>query len=258
LYAQALQAHGIDTQVRELSSREVVEPALEAGDVGLVPEYLGTVTEFLNKKVNGASAAALASGDSGATSQALTTLAGPLGLTAFTPSPAADQNAFAVSLAFAKEHGVRTVSDLSAYSQHNPLILGGPPECPTRPFCEPGLTGVYGMRLSSFIALDSGGPLTKQSLTQGKIDVGLVFSSDGGLGVQGLVVLDDDKHLQTADNLVPLISSSIASPQVRAILDAVSAVLTTDLLVSLNKQVDIDRMDPAAVAKAFLLAHGVI
>jgi len=258
LYAQALQAQGIDTQVRELSSREVVEPALEAGDVGLVPEYLGTVTEFLNKKVNGTSAAAVASGDVEATSQELSKLAGPLGITVFTPSPAADQNAFAVTLAFAKEHGFKTVSDLSVYSHQNPLLLGGPPECPTRPFCQPGLVSVYGMKLSSFVPLDAGGPLTKQSLAQGKTDVGLVFSSDGGLGVQGLVVLDDDKHLQTADNLVPLISSSIATPQVRKILNAVSAALTTDLLVSLNKQVDIDRKDPAVVARAFLVAHGLI
>ena len=258
LYAQALEAKGIDAQVQELSSREVVEPALEDGDVGMVPEYLGTVTEFLNKKVNGPDAAAVASGDVTATSQALAALATPRGLTAFTPSPAADQNAFAVTAAFAQAHGLKTVSDLAAYSQQNPLVLGGPPECPTRPFCQPGLVSVYGMKLAQFVPLDAGGPLTKQSLAQGKTDVGLVFSSDGGLGEQGLVVLDDDKHLQTVDNLVPLVNAGIATPKVREVLDAVSAALTTDLLVSLNKQVDIDRKDPAEVARQFLADHGFL
>ncbi|MEI6372723.1 MAG: glycine betaine ABC transporter substrate-binding protein [Actinomycetes bacterium] len=114
------------------------------------------------------------------------------------------------------------------------------------------------MKLAQFVPLDAGGPLTKQSLTQGKTDLGLVFSSDGGLGEQGLVVLDDDKRLQTVDNLVPLVNAGIATATVRETLDAVSAALTTDLLVSLNKQVDIDRKDPAEVARKFLIDHGLI
>src|SRR5207237_957846 len=77
--------------------------------------------------------------------------------------------------------------------------LGGPPECPSRPFCQPGLQQTYGLKFKAFKSLDTGGPLTFAALKQGSINIGLVFSSDGGITANNFVVLDDDKHLQQAD-----------------------------------------------------------
>jgi osmoprotectant transport system substrate-binding protein len=258
LYAGMLQDAGVPTTISELSSREVIAPALQAGEVDAVPEYLGTFTEFLNKQVNGPEAPAVANSDVAETLAAGRRLAEPLGITLAEPARAADQNAFAVTRAFADEHGLVTVSDLAALSQTTPIVLGGPPECPTRPFCQPGLEEVYGTQIKEFVPLDAGGPLTKQALAQGAIDVGLVFSSDGGVSALDLVVLEDDKALQTVDNLVPALSADAATPQVIAALNRLAATLTTEDLIELNRQVDIDRRDPKAVAADYLQSTGLV
>lgn len=179
IYAAALDAAGFDASTQTIGNRETYEPALELGDLTVVPEYVGTLTEFLNKKVNGADAPAVASSDLDATVAALTPLGEQLGLVFGAPAEAQDQNAFAVTVAFAEEHGVATLSDLAATC--GGLALGGPPECPERPFCQPGLEEVYGLEIGEFTSLDAGGPLTKSALQQGQIALGLVFSSDAAL-----------------------------------------------------------------------------
>jgi osmoprotectant transport system substrate-binding protein len=250
LYAGVLRKAGYDVDVRKLTNREVIEPALEKGDVDVVPEYVGTLTEFFNKKANGPDAAPLASPDVTKTVQALTTLARPRGLAVLEPSRAADENAFAVTRAFAAKNGVGTLSDLARYRGR--LILGGPPECPRRPFCEPGLRRVYGLRFTGFRSLDAGGPLTKQALAQGTIDVGLVFSSDRAIDALDLRVLDDDKSLQTADNVVPVVRAAAVKPDLVAALNTVSAALTTQDLVAMNRKADVERKSPDDVARDYL------
>ena len=259
LYAGALEQAGYDVTVKALGAREVVEPALEKGSadggVDVVPEYLATFTEFLNKKVNGTDAAPLASGDVAATLAAVRPLASGLGIEVLEPSPAADQNAFAVTEEFASANGLTTLSDLADYS--GPLVLGGPPECPQRPFCRPGLEQTYGLTFTGFTSLDVGGPLTKKALQSGAIQLGLVFSSDGGIDAFGLTVLEDDKRLQNADNVVAAVNADVVSDALTEALDGVAAALTTDDLIALNKQVDIDGEDPADVAQAWLQDQGL-
>ncbi|RYV52353.1 glycine betaine ABC transporter substrate-binding protein [Pengzhenrongella frigida] len=179
LYAGVLRAAGYDASTQTIGNRETYAPALESGELTIVPEYAGTFTEFLNKSVNGADAAAVASSDLDATMAALTTLGDGVGLTFGTPAAAQDQNAFAVTTAFAEEYDVATLSELAATC--GGLTLGGPPECPDRPFCQPGLEETYALDFAEFTSLDAGGPLTKTALQQGKIAVGLVFSSDAAL-----------------------------------------------------------------------------
>ena len=258
LYQGMLEDAGVTVEVSELSSREVIAPALQEGAVDIVPEYLGTYTEFLNKQVNGPQSPPVANSDVEQTLAAGRRLSEPLGVALAEPALAADQNAFAVTRQFAEEHGLATVSDLAALSQSQPFVLGGPPECPTRPFCQPGLEEVYGAQIKEFVSLDAGGPLTKQALTQGSIDVGLVFSSDGGVSALDLVVLADDRNLQTVDNLVPALSERAATPGVIAALDRLAVTLTTDDLIELNRQVDIEREDPVAVARAYLVDKGLV
>lgn len=180
VYAEVLRSAGYAVTVQSLDAREVYLPALENGQLTVFPEYVGTLTEFLNKEVNGPNAEPKASGDLDTTMSALTELGAKQGLAFGTPSPAQDQNAYAVTKAFADEHGVSTLSELAATC--GGLILGAGPECTERPFCQPGLKETYGLDFASFVALDSGGPLTKTALQQGQITLGLVFSSDGQLG----------------------------------------------------------------------------
>ncbi len=179
LFEQVLDAAGFDASVKPVTNREVYEPALERGEVQVAAEYVGTLTEFLNKKANGPDAPAKATGDLDATVTALKPLAQARGLTVLTPAEAADQNAFAVTKEFAEANNLTTLSDLAGYEGE--LVLGGPAECPTRPFCQPGLEEKYGIEFASFVSLDAGGPLTKTALKQGRVQLGLVFSSDGSL-----------------------------------------------------------------------------
>jgi len=258
LYAAVLADAGFQTSVLQSTNREVLAAALEAGEVQVVPEYVGTFTEFLNRATNGPDAPALASGDLDMTWLEGQGLAEPLGITLLDPSPAQDQNAFAVTAAFAEANGLQTLSDLGAFSQSSPVRLGGPPECPDRPFCQPGLEGTYGLVVSEFVPLDAGGPLSKQALEQGSIDVALVFSSDGGVQALNLKVLDDDRKLQQVDNVVPAVLTSALTPAMADALNALSAAMTTDDLIAMNKAVDIDRQTPAQVAQAFLKAKGLI
>ena len=182
IYADVLKAAGFDASVQQVGNREVYLPALESGqEIQAFPEYLSTVTEFINKQVNGPNASAVASGDVQKTLDALKPLAQQKGLTFGEPSQAADQNAFAVTKAFADKLKVTTLSDLSKACGDGSLVLGGPAECPTRPFCQPGLQDTYGLKFASFRELDAGGPLTKAAITKGEISIGLVFSSDGAL-----------------------------------------------------------------------------
>jgi osmoprotectant transport system substrate-binding protein len=137
------------------------------------------------------------------------------------------------------------------------LTLGGAPECPQRPYCIVGLQKTYGITFASFKPLDADGPLTYQAVTAGQIGVALVFSSDALIADKGLVVLGDDKHLQSADNIVPVVRTAKATPAVTAVLNKVSALITTTALAGLNKQVSIDKADPADVATQFLKSNGL-
>jgi osmoprotectant transport system substrate-binding protein len=180
IYATVLNSAGYEAEVTTIGNREAYLPALESGEqVQVIPEYVGTLTEFINKDVNGADAEAVASSDLDATVEGLTGLGEEVGLVFGEPSPAQDQNAFAVTQAFADEHGVTSLSELAEAC--GGLVLGGPPECTERPFCQPGLEETYGLEFAEFRSLDAGGPLTKSALQQGEVTLGLVFSSDGSL-----------------------------------------------------------------------------
>jgi len=181
LYKIALDAAGYTSTVQSIGNRELYEPSLEKGEIQVVPEYAGTFTEFLNKKVNGASAQPVASGDVDKTVTALTDLAGKVGLKVGKASKAADQNAFAVTKALADKYSLKTLSDFASKCSGAATVLGGPPECPQRPFCQPGLETTYNLKVGKFSSLDAGGPQTKNALTTGSISIGLVFSSDGAL-----------------------------------------------------------------------------
>jgi osmoprotectant transport system substrate-binding protein len=178
LYRVVLQAAGYDATVQQIGKRDMYEPSLEKGEIQVVPEYTGSMTEFLNRKVNGASAVSMTSGDLDKTVNALKDLGSKVGLTFGMPSQAANENAFGVNKALADKYGIITLSDFAAKCSGKATVLGGPAECPQRPYCQPGLEQVYGIQFGRFTSLDAGGPLTKAALTRGTISIGLVFSSD--------------------------------------------------------------------------------
>jgi osmoprotectant transport system substrate-binding protein len=181
VYADVLKSAGFDASVQAVGNRDLYLKALEAGQIQAFPEYLATVTEALNAQVNGANPTPVASGDVQKTLTAAQGFAAKKNLKFGTPSEAADQNAFAVTKDFADKHKVTTLTELSTACSDGSLVLGGPPECPTRPFCQPGLEKTYNLKFKSFRSLDAGGPLTKSAIQKGTVTIGLVFSSDGAL-----------------------------------------------------------------------------
>lgn len=138
------------------------------------------------------------------------------------------------------------------------MTLGGPPECPERPFCIPGLKKTYGVEFADFEELDVGGPLTVKALAGGKIDVGLLFSTSSTIVDNDFVVLEDDKNLQVAENITPLVRDEILDPQVEEILNNISATLTTEGITDLNGRVELDKEDPADVAADHLEQEGLL
>jgi osmoprotectant transport system substrate-binding protein len=182
IYADVLKGAGFDASVQQAGGqREIYLPALESGQLQVFPEYLATVTENLNKDINGPDAAQVATTDAQTTLAAVKPLAEQKGLVFGTPSEAVDQNGFAVTTAFADKLDVTTLSQLADKCGDGSLTLGAGNECPQRPFCQPGLEKTYGLKFASFKPYDSGGPLTKAAIMKGDVSLGLVFTSDGSL-----------------------------------------------------------------------------
>jgi osmoprotectant transport system substrate-binding protein len=248
IYGQALAHAGYTVKYKpNLGTREVVAPALKNGAIDMYPGYAATDLEYWNNK------AGEASGDVAATTAKLNSHIDSQGLVALEASKAADQNAFAVTKETQQKFNLGKLSDLAPIGSQ--LVLGAGPECPTRPFCLPGLQQTYGIHFKAFKPLDTDGPLTRAAFKNGTIQVGLVFSSDGDLNQLGLVVLDDDKHLQAADNVVPILRKAVVTDDLKSILNKVSAGLSTADLVNMNAKASLEHQDPDAIAKAYLEKH---
>jgi osmoprotectant transport system substrate-binding protein len=173
VYATVLTAAGYRARVRGFPNREALEPALEAGQVQVTPEYAATLTTFLASKAN---SGAQPSNQIERTVTVLQPLAKQRGLTVLEPAAATNQNAFAVTKATANSLGITTLSQLAARCPSG-VTFGGPPECPARPFCLGALQRTYRLPVR-FSPLDADGPRTRQALQQGDVLLAEVFSSD--------------------------------------------------------------------------------
>ncbi|MGA7913304.1 MAG: ABC transporter substrate-binding protein [Candidatus Dormiibacterota bacterium] len=248
LYGQALAHDGYSVNYKlNLGTRKVVAPALQSGQIDIYPGYAASELEYYN---NGAGEA---TADPAATTTKLNTYLAKINAEALTPSQAFDGNAYAVTQATATKYNLKTLSDLTAVAGQ--LVFGAGPECPTYKFCLPGLMSVYGLHFKQTLTLDTDGAATRAAFKNGSIQVGLVFSSDADLNELGLVVLQDDKHMIAADNVVPVVRTAIATSEVRSVLDKVDAGLTTADLVTMNGQVELLHQDADAVATAYLQQH---
>ncbi|NEA59254.1 ABC transporter substrate-binding protein [Streptomyces sp. SID13666] len=257
LYAQVLKNAGYPTSVQTLKNRELYEPALEKGQIDIVPEYAATLAEYFNTKANGPKAAPVASADVVTTVKALTTFAEPKGLKVLDAGPAIDQNAFAVNKDFAAEHKLKTLSDLGAAKVPVKLVAGD--ECPDRPFCSPGLKSKYGINITGIDPKGVGTVQSKQAVKDGTDQLVLTTTTDATLDQFNLVLLEDDKKLQNADNLLPVVNARDAgSADIATVLGKLTKALTTADLTDLNQKVDAERQKPADVAAAYLKSKGLV
>lgn len=258
IYRLLLEEAGYTVDIQQAEARELYEPALESGEIDVVPEYAATMAEHLNRKKNGPEASPIATAAIAETIAAMTPIAEEYGLTVLEPAEAADQNGFAVSQEFAEANGgLTTLTELGELGQ--PLVLAAGDECPERPFCEPGLESTYGLNITEILPLGFSTPQTKEAVSGGEAQLGLVATTDGTLDSFGLVLLEDDKALQLADNLVPIVNTETAGDEAIAeALNQLADVLTTEDLATLNAQVDAERQQPADVAQAYLEEKGLV
>ena len=250
MYALMLEEHGVEVERRfNFPDRESLLPEIESGKVDLAPEYLASLLTAIDPE-------AQPSSDPDENVRALAPLLEESGIQLLTASAANDTNAIVVDSRTAQKYDLAAVSDLKEHAPR--LVFGGPPECPEREFCLEGLREVYGIEFREFKALDPGGSLTVAALTSGEIDVALMFSTSGVIADRGWVVLDDDKGLQAADNITPLVRSDDLTDEVRASLDEVSASLTTQKLTELNALVEVEGKDFRQVAADHLEREGLL
>lgn len=250
IYAQAIERTGVRVRREfDLGPRELVQPAQRQGLVDVVPEYLGAALASItpNRKVDWT--------DPQAVLAALRQTVAPWGFQVLEPSAAEDQDGFAVTHSAADRLHLRTLSELAAIAPR--LTLGGPTECPQRPYCLAGLERVYGVHVKQFVPFDDQAQRAT-ALDEGVIDVAVTFTTDGQLATGRLVLLQDDRHLQPTDLVTPMVSSRALSrygAPLQNALNAVSAALDTRSLIFLNWRVGLAGKTIQAEARGWLDRH---
>jgi len=250
IWADALKKAGYPVTVEPaLGTRAIVVPALEKGQIDLEPDYAASLLGFLHggtPQPAGDNISTAVPADQKALAQ--------YGVTVLPASKALDTNVFVVTQATAKQYHLTTISSLKANASK--LTLGGPPECPTFAGCEAGLKKVYGLNFAGFKSLDEAGPLSVAALKNGEVQVVELFSSDGNVVSNNFVALTDNKHLEGADYIVPVIRKSVNTSGVANVLNSVDAKLTTAAISKLNLDVTQQQEEPAAVAQTWFTSHG--
>nr|WP_197417541.1 ABC transporter substrate-binding protein [Mycobacterium sp. GA-2829] len=250
IYAQALEANGFDVGRQfGIGSRETYIPAVQDHSIDLIPEYTGNLLQYFDKETEVTTPDAVVLG-------LLRALPGDLSI--LYPSPAEDKDTVAVSAETAQRWNLKTIADLAAHSPE--VKFGGPSEFLNRTEGLPGLKAKYGLDIapSNFVAIsDGGGPATVRALTDGTVTAANIFSTSPAIEESNLVVLEDPKNNFLAANVVPLVASQKKSDELKSVLDAVSAKLTTEGLIELNAAVEGNRgVDPDEAAQKWVADNG--
>jgi osmoprotectant transport system substrate-binding protein len=246
IYAQALEANGF-TIVRQfgIGSRETYIPALLDHSIDLIPEYTGNLLQYFNPKSTAS--------DPGDVELALyRSLPGDLSI--LNPAPANDTDTVTVTAELAQRWNLTSIADLVPYADE--LTFGAPSEFLNREQGLPGLKKKYGLEINpdNFVAIsDGGGPATVKALSSGTVAAANIFSTSPAIPQNDFVVLEDPKNNFMPGNVVPLVSSQKKSDELKKVLDAVSARLTTKGLTELNGAVSGNSgVDPDEAARQWV------
>ena len=255
MYEQLLSDAGYDPEVKLVDARDAYMSTFP-GDVDVVPEYVGGIVNFLNGRENGSDAEPFEAGDGEELASDGADLLEAAGITLLEVSEATDTNAFFVTEEYAEANDVSALSDLEGQS----VTLAAAPDCEGRLDCEGGLSDEYGIDVTEVLPLGYASDQTYQSVISGESELGLTATTDGSLESQGLVVLDDDREIQPAQNLVPAVSTEFldANPGIADVLNPLMAALTTEKLTELNGRITVDREQTEDVARDFLESEGLL
>jgi osmoprotectant transport system substrate-binding protein len=249
IYGQQLEKNGYTVSRKPaIGSRDVYYKAISATppEINLVPEYTNSLLSFVvkAKDPNATITAKTIDEQITALGQAL-----PATLVVGKASTAEDKDVIVCRKDVADKYSLKTLSDLAKVSGE--ITLGAPPEFETRsPFGIPGFKELYGATFKSFVPLQIGD--IPASLTSKAIDCGNMFSTDPAITTNGFVALDDDKVIVPHEAVLPLLTKDVATADVLAVLDGVSAKLDTDTLKRLMVEVVNDKKAVDVVAKEYI------
>lgn len=262
IYAQALEAEGFGVErLLAIGARDARVEAFESGQIDLTPEYVGSGLGFYVIGAEDEALAAIEVTGDGETNRAnlqqALDIAG-VDATVLGISTGEDTNAAVVRPDTAEELGVSTISDLAAVADQ--LTFGLPPECEVNPLCRNALEDAYGIAWppANLELLPPCGAEMAGALEGNAIDVAWLCSTQPIIARNGWVVLEDDLDTQPAENLAPIVRNDFAAQveggadALAAILDPVSAAVTTEVLTDLGARVAIDQEDIEDVAADFL------
>ncbi|MBV9661501.1 MAG: ABC transporter substrate-binding protein [Acidimicrobiales bacterium] len=245
IYADALQSKGVSiTKKLNIGERSVYWKAMQDGSIDFIPEYNGSILDYLDSSTTAKS-----------TSEVTAALPGVLGskLTALSPAAAQDSDTITVTKATADKYHLSSIADLAPIAGR--LTFGAPAQFQTRPDGIPALKSTYGVTFGNFTALSASGTVTVTSLKDGTIDAGDIFSTDPSFAADGFVALADPKNMFAAQNVTPIIAAAKLNTTIKNTVNAVSAKLTTSILADLDSKVGSG--DPDPVAKQWLATVGL-
>ena len=249
MYALALENAGFEVETQfNLGPRQTTIPALEDGSIDLMPEYNGNLLFFYDTENQARSTEEV-------DAELATTV--PEGFQVLDSSPAQDKDAYVVTQAKADEFDLVTIGDLSKLE---PFSLGANPQFAELLYGLPGLASVYGVEDVTFVPIeDFGGPDTVKALVDDAVQVADIYTTSPALTAENLVVLDDPENLIAAQNVIPLLNSNIYSDELAAVLNEISAALSTEDLIELRTRVEGDEKAQASTAaQDWLEAEGLL
>ena len=250
MYAQVLEDAGFTVERKlGLAGTPVAQAALESGEIDMYPEYTGTgLLTVLKEEVRSDPKEVYDIVAAGYLEQ--------FDLVWLDAAPMNNTQALAVRRAD-YEAGLQTISDMVA--QAGDLVMVGPAEFPEREDGLPGIAANYGdFELADYKAVDKG--LRYQAIKDGQADVVVAFGTDGEIAAFDLVVLQDDKGMFPPYQVTPVIRKEVLdkNPEIAEKLNAISALLSGEVMQGLNYEVTGNGREAADVASEWLVANGFL
>ena len=225
-----------------------IHPAMVKGEFDLYPEYTGTSWEAVLKKEG--------SYDESKFDELQKEYKEKYNLEYVNLYGFNNTYGLAVNKDIAEKYNLKTYSDLAAVS--NNLIFGAEYDFFEREDGYKELQKVYNMDFKKQIDMDIG--LKYQAMKDKKIDVMVIFTTDGQLAISDVVVLEDDKKMYPSYRAGTVVRSEILSeyPELKPVLEKLNNILDDKTMADLNYQVESEGKKPEDVAREYLQEKGLL
>jgi len=251
LYKQALEAKGYKVNLKKnIGATEIIDKALTSGQIDGYPEYLGVSVAVVARKD-------IVPKSDKQTYQLAKDFYEGRGQVISKQTPFFDVDAIATTKDYASKNNLKTVADLKGVGD---FTVGARPEFRNRFQGLKGMRSEYGLTNAQFKQLALG--IQYQALDSGDVDSANVFSTDAQLASGKYVVLKDPKGIFGYQHVAMVMDKdkyeALGGQAYFDVINEVSALLTNDAMISMNKAVAIDKQDEAEVAKSFLEANNLL